>query len=203
MEAYHFRITGDKNILNNLTLEYVKKFNPKNYLFCFEVSKENVPHCHGHLEYEKWDSNKTKLLSTFMKNNGLSGRYYHQKIKKSIEHNILYVIKDKDILRSNFLATTIELYKSKTLAIEEDKQKQPCDKLIDRFKIKYAEQLEKEQHMNGIDIPLIKEFIDDVYIIEWNKLAPTNGLSIQYVKTICKRLNICGAELKSYYNKEL
>ena len=205
MEAYHFRITGDREKLAKVSLEFLKKFNPDKYIFCFEVSKADIPHCHGHIEYKNgFTTNQSKLLSSFMKDQGLSGRYYHQKIKKSIEHNILYAIKDKDIMRTDFTTDEITYYQKKTLEIEESKNTQPCQKLINLFKKKYEKELvEDDPNHSFFNMEIIKEFIDDVYILEWDKLAPTNGLTIQYIKTICKKLNICKTQLKLYYQKDL
>lgn len=194
--SYHLRFTivaaGQKPILQ----AFIKKFKPTLYIFGSETSKDGVEHCHAHLEYDH-PPNKS-LVSDWMIKHELKNKYYHREVVTTDQKNLIYVTKECDILLTNLSDAVVEKLKQENEAIEEDKKKQPCDKLIERLKKKYdADQLEK------LELGDLREFIDDVYCIEWGKLAPTDSLVRQYIRTISKRLNILTVDLKLYYIRDL
>ena len=194
--SYHLRVTAPLAIQKEIIPLFIKKFKPKLYICGSEISKADAEHCHAHLEYDR-PPNKS-IVSDWMIKHDLKNKYYHREVDTSDHKNLIYVTKECKILLTNLSDDVVDKLKQENEAIEEDKKKQPCDKLIERLHKKYdADQLEK------LELCELREFIDDVYCIEWGKLAPTDSLVRQYIRTISKRLNILTTDLKLFYQKDL
>jgi len=77
MQCYHLRITAKwSEIEKGLIRDFLIKFEPATYVFSEEVSKQDVVHIHGHLEYETVPSKST--LSDLSARYKLSGLDYHK-----------------------------------------------------------------------------------------------------------------------------
>lgn len=211
--AYHLRVTSSWDLIQSgLINEFLNKFKPTTYVFSEEVSDKGVIHVHGHLEYTLKPP-PSSTLSDFFKRYLLSGKYYHQPLKKDIKNNLLYVLKDLDIKLHNLPEILYDSLIEETVAINDDKNRNTRDKLFELFKIWFENN--KEQFIiktinevtltEEITYPLISYwdctitdlecialFINDLYVVEWKKEPPLAHLNayVIYIATLMnKHLN--------------
>lgn len=151
MNGFHLRITGSKEVLKPIIEFFIKKFDPTKYLFGFEQKDDNR-HVHGHLEFENPPARQR--ISDFFKKHFnddiISGRlYYFKAIAKSKEANILYAMKEQDIITHNLTDEEYGRLMQKTKEIEEDKKLDQRHKLLNSFtksletKVKILEETQK------------------------------------------------------------
>lgn len=135
---FHLRVTigedKDKFTLTSFNL-FLKKFKPVMYIMAYEEVGETNKHIHAHIEYA--NEPKRQTMSDFMKKEGYAGKYYHTKVKTTKEKNLLYCIKDMDILATSLTDEELEEWKSKTEKINDEKTKPMKQQLyevcLDRF----------------------------------------------------------------------
>lgn len=210
MQYYHLRITAKwAEIEKGLIRDFLTKFEPVTYIFSEEVSKENVIHIHGHLEYKDVPAKST--LSDLFRRHKLSGKYYHKQLVKDKENNLLYVCKDLNIKLHNMEQHTIDEIISKTIEINEDKKKETRHKLFELYKKwfdevrpkcdykkviinDFGDEIETVEYavtefgpfLNALET--IALFINDLYINKWDKEPPLSHLS-GYVLYIATKMN--------------
>lgn len=126
--SYHLRITMEREEADKILEAYVNKFKPITYVFSYEEVEDNH-HIHGHLEYEVIPKRQT--ISDFFKRHNLSGCYYHKEIEKEPINNLLYVLKDLDVIDHNLEEERYNTLIEATKRINEDKKKQARHKLLD------------------------------------------------------------------------
>lgn len=179
----HMRITISREDAPNIISAFVKKFKPIVYVFGYE-DKPNNKHIHGHLEFKsEEDIPKSSTRSDFFKKHKLSGKYYFKELDKEIKNNLLYVVKELDLLQNNLSEDEVEELREMTDAINEDKKKDPKIKLLERIKIKI-----KAGDMIIGSAQIARE-IHNIYVDEWDKLSPPNGLLQQYTLFIMQKLS--------------
>ena len=222
--AYHLRVTSTwDSVKSGLITDFINKFGPSIYVFSEEVSDKGVIHIHGHLEYTgKPPASST--MSDLFKRYLLSGKYYHQPLKKDIKNNLLYVLKDLNIKSHNLSETEYDELITETVAINDDKKKNTRDKLFELYKIWFYIQRPKCEFKVTIitdlgdelttdetelcyfgtylnDVTTIALFINDLYVNEWKKeppLAHLNGY-VLYIATLMNK-EIQLESLWGYYN---
>jgi len=207
MQCYHLRITAKwAEIEKGLIRDFLTKFEPAIYVFSEEVSKQDVIHIHGHIEYEDAPSKST--LSDLFKRYKLSGLYYHKQLVKDKQNNLLYVCKDLNIKSHNLEQYELDEIISKTTLINEDKKKDTRHKLLELYEKWFFETGKQYIIKKECDITLTTEvtyklteydtyvneldniamFISELYINEWDKEPPLAHLS-GYVLYIATRMN--------------
>lgn len=224
MQCYHLRITAKwAEIEKGLIRDFLIKFEPATYVFSEEISKQDVIHIHGHLEYEEAPSKST--LSDLFKRYKLSGLYYHKQLVKDKENNLLYVCKDLNIKSHNLEQYELDEIISKTTAINEDKKRDTRHKLLELYNkwfddnynnyvIKTVNEItlteetthkitEFDTYINELDN--IAMFINDLYIEVWDKEPPLAHLSgyVLYIATkINSKLNCINFyDIKKFYTR--
>lgn len=126
--SFHLRITIEREEADKILNQYVNKFKPTTYVFSYEEVEDNH-HIHGHLEYEVIPKRQT--ISDFFKRHNLSGCYYHKEIDKDPINNLLYVLKDLDVIDHNLEEERYNTLIEATKRINEDKKKQARHKLLE------------------------------------------------------------------------
>jgi hypothetical protein len=202
----HLRITGDKTQCKTVIDAYFKKFKAVSAVCGYEEKGENHHmHCHIELdattfEYHTSDKGKT-ARSAFFKKHHLTGLYNFDKLKKTPLNNILYVIKDLDIVAvRNVEDEQLEELRQMTSEINENKRLDQRHKLYEKFKehIHNHELLKMdtigmteyqlEEHRNIHRISYILKFIHKVYILEWDRDVPLGQLKA-YVLYIAEHIS--------------
>jgi len=224
MQCYHLRITAKwSEIEKGLIRDFLTKFEPATYVFSEEVSKQDVIHIHGHIEYEDVPSKST--LSDLFKRYKLSGLYYHKQLVKDKQNNLLYVCKDLNIKLHNLEQYELDEIISKTTQINEDKKKETRHKLLDLYEKWFFEIGKQYIEIKECEITLTKEieykltefntyineldniamFINDLYINEWDKeppLAHLTGYVLYIASKMNNKLNYTNFyDIKKYYIK--
>lgn len=195
--VYHLRITTPKNdkpletaktIWNN----FKKRFNPTKYLVCYEESEKGQPHIHARIQY---DRPPKQVLSDYFKRQNLSGKYHHELEKDKLK-NELYILKDQEIIDTNYIDTELnELWKKLSL-INADKKKYIAHKIMENLDPD-LDKIARNQTAVGLE-KLKKDIgnkIDQIYVLHWDKLPPSNSLKnslVNYyiIKKGFKEINI-------------
>lgn len=207
MQSYHFRLTAKWSDAEKTIIDFVRKYKPTTYVFSEEVSKQDVIHLHGHLEYEAAPAKST--LSDFFKKHGFSGKYYHKQCEKDKQNNLLYVCKDLDIKFHNLEEAYYNDILDKTQQINDDKKRETRHKLFDLYFKWYEENIAQCSTVEKCEITLTEKtyydtptefgpyiceienialFINDLYVNEWDKEPPLAHLS-GYVLFIATKMN--------------
>lgn len=126
--SYHLRVTMEREEADKVLDKFVEKFKPITYVFSYEEVEDNH-HIHGHLEYDAIPKRQT--ISDFFKRHNLSGCYYHKEIEKEPINNLLYVLKDLDIIDHNLEQERYDTLIETTKRINDDKKKQARHKLLE------------------------------------------------------------------------
>lgn len=188
----HLRISVKYANAKNVIEAFIGRFKPIEWVCCYEnknanptdLSEEINPHIHCYLKYEK-EPTSQKVSEFFkkqpiIKKNNVAG-YYHRVQKETTEQNIVYTIKHQNFISSNIEKEILDNYIKKSEEIDEDKKLKPNDKLYNRYIEKF-----------GIMLPSSKfdifKFIDEVYVLEFNKSPPSYGHLICYCKFIIIKL---------------
>lgn len=194
----HLRITGERKKIEKIIPIFLEKFKPITYVFSYEEKGDNH-HVHAHLEYENVPKKQT--LSDFMSKNGFKEKYYHQKLDKEPLNNLLYVLKDLDIITHNLEEERYKALIETTKRINEDKKKNARHKLYEIIRKKMQDYLDKkpnyeenkEAYEEWADNPPftylndIADYIIDIYVIQYDKEPPLSHLK-GYVLYIFKML---------------
>ena len=168
---YHLRVTLATEEHEEFITAWQTKW--KQYIvksvYASELSKEKVHHLHGHIEYNAVP-NKQQIdaVSYFMKKRGLSGgeKYNHQPLRLDPRKNELYVTKDlKVILWYNYTEEQQKEILDSTEQINEDKAKDPKQKIIERLKAKHKSLL-------GLNMSTLLDEIKKIYVLEYDKMPP-------------------------------
>lgn len=183
---FHLRITAPHDSSSETIINaFISKFKPLVYIISREISKENVHHWHGHIEYKSLPKKQT--MSDFFKKNGLAGKYYHKNLTKDSLNNKLYVTKDLDIFLHNLTEDELEELLELTEEINEDKKKDPKLKLLDYFR------------ENGCgDLGDMCNTVARIYIQDYDKLPPSRALTMAYVEYCSLKLGQNTPHLKGY-----
>lgn len=182
----HLRVTISEDDARHIIPLFVDKFKPDRYIFSYEEVGDNK-HIHGHLEYKDKEPSKSTLSDWFKKLN-LSGKYYCQTLIKDHHHNIVYVMKDLKIVSHNLSEDDFHGYMEKTQEINEDKSKDIKVKLVERC-IHYLTQVDENGHcLYSPDFGDLATIIMNVYVDDWDRLPPPNGLLNQYIIYVAKKI---------------
>lgn len=166
---YHLRITCNRETSVKMADEFTKKFSPVEYAYSYEEKGDNL-HMHGHLCYYDNEVPKKQTLSDFFKKHNLIGLYYHKELTKEPQNNLLYVMKDLDIIKHNLALEYYEVLMKSTQRINEDKKKHARHKLLDIIKQEHLSFIEKGP-LQGTE-PIDLQNYDDYY-----QAAPYRHLS--------------------------
>lgn len=218
--GFHLRVTVKKQAAKQLTIDLVAAFKPLKYVVGFEKKGDNE-HIHWHIEfcqdktsYHHSNAGKT-WRSALFKKLGFAGEYNFQRVEKSDEQNILYVIKDLDVLQHNLSQEEFEEYQQKTQIINADKKLDVRQKLLARIKDKIKDipptkkALTKSDLDDDYEVHLNKHYphrlyqisalIHDIYVDEWDKDPPTMHMK-GYTLYIASKISL-SFDTKSYYAK--
>jgi len=201
------RLVKDGEVLTFVNA-LIHKFKPLKYVFAYECAKKVNHHIHAHLEYEA--EPKKSTLSDFMKVHHFSGLYYHKNVQTTARQNLLYCIKDLNIIQHNFEKIEYDELVNTTEKINEDKATDQRDKLYNKFiESVYPSALVEHQkwvnHYNNEDIinrhspnapkpPLqwslgwVAHWISEIYVKEYKKAPPLCHLN-EYVLYIAHKVN--------------
>jgi len=167
---YHLRITlKEENEAEGVVSNFCNKFEEfmEKALFAYEFKGEDKAttnhHIHGHIQYKP--TFKLENIKYYLKTRH-AGKYYHMPINKEPEHNELYVIKECRIIRTiGYSEEELQILKHKNQDIEEDKAKDPKQKLIEKLKLKHGNLIKFTMNQ-------LLEEIKFVYINDWDKFPP-------------------------------
>lgn len=208
--AYHLRVTGTKEQLISIIDKFIEKFTLNKYLFGYEEKGDNK-HMHGHLEFI--DTPSRQRISDFFKKHlperikGGAPLYYFKEVTKSKESNILYAMKEVDILKHNLSNSQFELLMKKTEEINEDKKLDQRHKLLNSFtksletKVRILEETTKMITQLEGQLKGIRE--EDQKII--NKIGDAKREYKWHIEEVCKLSYISRFIHKVYiddYDKE-
>jgi len=218
--GFHLRVTVKKQAAKQLTLDLVAAFKPLKYIVGFEKKGDNE-HMHWHIEfspektiYHHSNAGKT-WRSALFKKLGFAGEYNFQRVEKTDEQNILYVMKELDVLQHNLSQEEFEEYQQKTLIINADKKLDVRRKLLARIKdkikdIRPAVIIKKKSDLDDDDevhlnkyyphrLYQISAMIHDIYVDEWDKDPPTMHMK-GYTLYIASKISL-SFDVKAYYAK--
>lgn len=204
MSIKHLRISCEHKHVNHVFQSFINRFKPKKWfgayenknkeaieytdyninehsfckqILCKEEDTEINPHIQALMVYNI-EPTKQAISEFFkkmpiLKNKDDKGKniagYYHKEITTDEETNLIYMLKDNHIISyGGYTETEIKELNKKSEIINEDKKLSPKEKLYNRWvKVK------------GITYPTSKYelylFIDETYILEWNKSALATG----------------------------
>ena len=182
----------------------ISKFKPNKYVFSYEY-KLNNHHIHAHLEYP--EAPKKSTISDFFKKNGYCGLYYHKPVVTTEQQNLLYCVKELQIITDNLSAQERDKLINETIRINEDKATDQRDKLYNLFMERlfddalrtwqiYERYYEKgrdyEAHAPRKPYPFslgwVSHWISEVYVKEYKKAPPLCHLN-EYVLYIAHKVN--------------
>jgi len=182
LNCRHLRVTIGRDASNLLINLFISKFDLYQYVFSYEEVGDNH-HIHAHLEYNTIPKKTT--LSDFFKKQNLTGKYYHKALDKEPINNILYCLKELDIIVHNFPPASYDDFILQTKQINENKSKSSRVKLLDLFKVYITEEVNKATASSldvvGVDMTssqqimelarpgTVVRFIHNVYVDEWDK----------------------------------
>lgn len=192
--AYHLRVTCDREPGKKLMDEYIKKFKPETYIIGYEEVDKNH-HIHCHLVYSTVPSKQS--ISQWMKVREYSGKYYHQQVKTTNKQNIMYVVKDLDLISHNLPPEHIKKIIELTEEVNENKKMSQRHKLLIEYD-KYIDTFTDDEFVKAkFTIASIARWIMRYYISVYDKeppLAHIKGYSL-YIANKCK--------IKQQYDIEL
>lgn len=178
--VYHLRITLNKDHnAKDLWNEYKTRFNPKKYLVYFEISKKDVPHIHARIEYDR--PSRQTLQDWFAKKN-LKGKYHHD-IERDKLKNELYIMKDGNMIDTNYPDNEMESLINKLEKIDLDKKKYLAHKIYERIKIPYDNCQVSNKEYSSLE-RTIEDQIEKIYVDEWDRMPPGQGVINQLKKYI-------------------
>lgn len=168
------RITISRDEAKTFFPLLVKKFAVATYLCAFEKPPNNPEneHIHCHLEMDNY---KKSTMSDFMKKHNLTGKYYCKLVRKTKHDNLVYIVKNNDILFiENIEQSELDNALNETDRINDEKTIPMKHQLVNHW-IKYNE--------NELVIPdnklALYMFIGE-YHTERDYLPPTFSLCNQY-----------------------
>lgn len=172
----HLRVTCDRETGIKVSNDFIDKFKPLEYAVSYE-DKDGNQHIHAHLYYDNVPKKQT--ISDFFKRYENVKGYYHKELKKEPIDNLLYVLKDLDIIRHNIDQERYQQLISTTKRINADKKKHARHKLLEIIEEEYRQFNEKapssdnlEQylqyyekapyvHLSDISRKIIKIYVED------------------------------------------
>lgn len=181
----HLRITGEREDIEKIIQEFIVKFRPITYVFSYEEVEDNH-HVHAHLEYENVP--KKQSLSDFMSKKGFKGKYYHKELDKEPINNLLYVLKDLDIICHNLEQERYEQLIQTTKRINEDKKKNARHKIYELAYKKFityidnmpesslAEFKDYREKQPFKSLSQITDFIIQLYVLDYDKEPPLSHI---------------------------
>lgn len=174
---FHLRISATKNNGEVILKSFCASFKPVEMVSAYENkgTREDGtqinPHYHSYIKYGTVPTKQA--LSSFFKKQVLlkptdkNAGYSHKIQKTTKEQNIIYTIKGGDII-INTIGDDILSYKEKTELINDSKKLSSKEKLYNIWLMK-----------KGLKYPESKfdlfKFIDEVYVLEWNKTPLASG----------------------------
>lgn len=147
---YHLRVTCNREVSVKISDEFTKKFSPVEYAYSYEEKGDNL-HMHGHLCYYDSEVPKKQTLSDFFKKHNLIGLYYHKELTKEPQNNLLYVMKDLDIIKHNLALEYYDVLMKSTKRINEDKKKHARHKLLDIIKQEHLQFIENSPSNDNVE----------------------------------------------------
>ena len=216
--CFHLRVTGQLELCKEVLKQFNHKYTPLSSISAFEVSKENVEHCHSHIEFDKEnyeyhisDKGKTSR-SAFFKKHNLAGLYNFQQLTKPSINNIQYCIKDDNIINElNTCPQQLAQIKETVIKIQANMKMEQRHKLLEAFKeehkhipkkvLKQINPLdgEKEEIWNPefpYQLHRIASWIHWYYITAYDKPPPIIHMK-EYVLWIASKE--CDMDTESYY----
>lgn len=177
---YHLRVSSTKQNSERVLNEFVSSFKIVAIVSAYEhkgIENDIVinPHCHSYIKYDVVPTKQA--ISAFFKKwkhliikpaNETAG-YSHIKQKKTKDENIIYTIKDGDIIKNTL--GDLKEWQEKTKIINDSKSLSSRDKIYNKW-----------IDINGYNLPKSKyelfKFIDRIYILDWNKSPLSMGHKI-------------------------
>lgn len=185
--SYHLRVTMEREEADKLLDKFVEKFKPITYVFSYEEVEDNH-HIHGHLEYDSVPKRQT--ISDFFKRHNLSGCYYHKELDKDPINNLLYVLKDLDIIDHNLEDERYNTLIEATKRINEDKKKQARHKLLEIIEADLKPYLLKEpKQKENETMDQYEEYLEEHF--KWSNEAP-------YISLACIAKRIMNIYINDY-----
>lgn len=176
---YHLRISVTKENSKGIIQDFITAFKPIKYVSCFEFSHlDKNPHCHIYLKYDKLPDRRR--ISEFFKKQPIEkgdtkykAGYYHKPQNKTTDEHICYVIKGGDYILNNMTEDELQVAKTNTHKINENKKLSSKEKLYNLYIEKY-----------GFNFPSSKfnifKFIDEIYVLNFKKSPLAIGHKICY-----------------------
>lgn len=189
---YHLRVSVDRATGKKLAKDFVSKFDVVKYCFAYEEKGENV-HIHGHLEYKEVPSKQN--ISYYMKQwnpDKKQSFYYHKALEKDEVHNMTYVTKDNDILRTNYTQEELEYFKEENMRINDEKSKPMKEQLVE-----YC----KDKVLDSMMLGEVYEMIVDYHV--QRDYLPQMSLMPNYVIYVCKKLGRCKKQITDYCQNKM
>lgn len=183
---YHLRISQNKNECVQILTAFTKKFKVNQIVSAFEHKGYNEdgsfinPHSHSYIKYGVVPSKQS--ISDFFKKQALlkdecQAGYSHVKQKTSRDKNLVYVVKQKDIILNTI--GDIQKWIDLSAKVDDEKKMPTRDKLY----LLWVEEF-------GITLPTSKfaiyKWIDELYVLKWKK----NPLSASHLFSYSKYLII-------------
>lgn len=185
MSSFHLRITTLSRthaveIIRLFLIKFVDKL--QKYIFSHEISEQGQSHVHAHLEYKPDKAPCRSTLCDFFKAQNLQSKYYNKCIQKTEEANVLYIIKELDIIDHNFPGPEFEQLMELTNTINKNKKLSPKEKLIQAFQDKI--------YLNLNDLA---SDINNLYIDQYDQIPPIHNTR-KYALYVARKLNFCPSQ---------
>lgn len=195
------RITISRDEALKFVPVLVNKFGVSAYIYAFEKPEDNPTneHIHCHLEMDNY---KKSTMSDFMKKHNLTGKYNCQLVRKTKMDNLIYILKNGDILgQQNMNADEVEEALNTTARINDEKKIPMKEQLLNEWN----KQNSQRSYMGGIYVSFPQTKYElimfiDAYHIERDYLPPTNTLKNQYAIYLLTKINNNKKQTK-YYNE--
>lgn len=191
--VYHLRITIDEyKILkeehrpkqqlysaNKIWNDFKKTFNPEKYLVYFETSDKGIPHIHARIIY---DRPPKQTLYDFFSKHHLKGKYHHELEKDKLK-NELYIMKDGNMIDTNYNKEEIKELLIKLEKIDKDKKKYIGHKILEKIVLPYDDVVLTNKEYYLCEQSIITQ-IKKIYVEQWDKLPPTRSLETQLLNYV-------------------
>lgn len=212
MTGYAFRYTIPKKLQRAFCSRLVQLWKPSFYHFGSEVSQDKVEHIQAYLEFTGPTPSKDMRSKHYTKiDKELDFKHdvapYFKPTTKDKRANLIYTTKDREPIITCLTEYELNELEEANDEIEEDKKKEPRDKILEAVKIVYEEakaehkrqypkqyEPDSDGFINPSPLPFgfsdIVKVIINLYVNEWNKLPPQPTLMKQYAIFCAWRLDI-------------
>lgn len=188
LKQYALRLDFEKESKRDKQLEVVHKIieylQPKKYLFTFEISKETKkPHSHAIIETET--DYKLDTVSKWMRRQPFylgKGSYSFVLVKDTAKYKD-YIMKDMNILITNYTEDQIDYLIEKAQEIKTDKELKLTDKLFNYITDGFIDEEPTELTNHQILVKILQYYKEKSEAGQYI-LMPNRNQMFQYVATI-------------------